>query len=40
MGYVSKELSTIGTEIFAEVRGKRMPATVAAMPFTPANFKR
>ncbi len=40
MGYVPKELSTIGTEIFAEVRGKRMPATVAAMPFTPANFKR
>lgn len=40
MGYVAKELSSIGTEIFAEVRGKRMPATVAAMPFTPANFKR
>jgi aminomethyltransferase len=40
MGYVTKELSTIGTGIFAEVRGKRMPATVAAMPFTPANFKR
>ncbi len=40
MGYVSTELATIGTEIFAEVRGKRMPATVAAMPFTPANFKR
>jgi aminomethyltransferase len=40
MGYVSKALSTIGPAIFAEVRGKRMPATVAAMPFTPANFKR
>ncbi len=40
MGYVSIEKSVIGTEIFAEVRGKRLPATVAAMPFTPANFKR
>ena len=40
MGYVSIEQAAIGTEIFAEVRGKRMPATVAAMPFTPANFKR
>jgi len=40
MGYVPTELARIGTEIFAEVRGKRMPATVAAMPFTPANFKR
>jgi len=40
MGYVPTELAAIGTEIFAEVRGKRMPATVAAMPFTPANFKR
>jgi glycine cleavage system T protein (aminomethyltransferase) len=40
MGYVPRELAAIGTEIFAEVRGKRLPATVAAMPFTPANFKR
>ena len=40
MGYVPTELAAIGTEIFAEVRGKRLPATVAAMPFTPANFKR
>ncbi len=40
MGYVSIDLAKAGTEIFAEVRGKRLPATVAAMPFTPANFKR
>jgi glycine cleavage system T protein (aminomethyltransferase) len=40
MGYVSIDLAKTGTEIFAEVRGKRLPATVAAMPFTPANFKR
>jgi aminomethyltransferase len=40
MGYVPTELAATGTEVFAEVRGKRMPATVADMPFTPANFKR
>ncbi len=40
MGYVSIDLAKTGTDIFAEVRGKRLPATVAAMPFTPANFKR
>jgi len=40
MGYVPTELAAIGTEIFAEVRGKRLSAIVAAMPFTPANFKR
>jgi aminomethyltransferase len=40
MGYVSIDLAKTGTEIFAEVRGKRLPANVAAMPFTPANFKR
>lgn len=40
MGYVAIEQAKVGTEIFAEVRGKRLPATVAAMPFTPANFKR
>jgi len=40
MGYVPTELSAIGTTLFGDVRGKRMPVTVAAMPFTPANFKR
>jgi aminomethyltransferase len=40
MGYVPTELAATGTEVFAEVRGKRMPATVADMPFTPANFIR
>ena len=29
-----------GTQLFGEVRGKRQPVTVVAMPFTPANFKR
>lgn len=40
MGYVPTGLAATGTKIFAEVRGKRMPATVADLPFTPANFKR
>lgn len=40
MGYVPSTIAATGTQIFAEVRGKRMPATVAGLPFTPANFKR
>jgi len=40
MGYVPTELSAIGTQLFGEVRGKRLPVTVAKLPFTPANFKR
>ena len=40
MGYVTREYSATGTRLFGDVRGKRMPVTVADMPFTPANFKR
>ncbi len=40
MGYVKTQYAAKGTTIFAELRGKRLPATVSAMPFTPANFKR
>ncbi|WP_375687362.1 glycine cleavage system aminomethyltransferase GcvT [Pseudooceanicola sp. LIPI14-2-Ac024] len=40
MGYVPATLATPGTTIYGEVRGKRMPATVTALPFVPANFKR
>lgn len=40
MGYVRKSHSENGTEVFADVRGKRLPAHIAAMPFIPANFKR
>jgi len=40
MGYVSVEHSKPGTVIYADLRGKRLPASVVAMPFTPANFKR
>ena len=40
MGYVPHELSETGTPLYGEVRGKRMPVTVADLPFVPANFKR
>ena len=40
MGYINTEFSKIGSTVFAEIRGKRMEATVTALPFTPSNFKR
>ncbi len=40
MGYVGTAQAAVGTEIFGEVRGKRLPVTVAKMPLVPANFKR
>jgi aminomethyltransferase len=40
MGYVPRPLATPGTTLYGEVRGKRLAATVTALPFTPARFKR
>ena len=40
MGYVASGHSGEGTVLYGEVRGKRMPVTVAAMPFRPATYKR
>ncbi len=40
MGYVPVSRSTPGTRLFADVRGKRLPVTVAAMPFVPTTYKR
>lgn len=40
MGYVPKEFATPGTGIFAEVRGKYLPITVAALPFITPTYKR
>jgi len=40
MGYVPRDRATKGTTVYGEVRGRRMAATVVALPFTPANFKR
>lgn len=40
MGYVPTGLSAPGTGLAAEVRGRRVPVTVAAMPFIPHNYVR
>ena len=40
MGYLPTSLAAIGTTVFAEVRGQRLPLQVAAMPFVPNTYKR
>lgn len=40
MGYVPTAKAGAGTGLYGDVRGKRMPVTVADLPFTPATFKR
>lgn len=40
MGYLPTALSSVGTQIFADVRGQRMPLRVAATPFVPNTYKR
>jgi aminomethyltransferase len=40
MGYVPQSQSALGTKLFAEVRGQRLPLTVAAMPFVKNTYKR
>lgn len=40
MGYVAIEYATTGAKLEGEVRGKRMPVTVADLPFRPSNYKR
>lgn len=40
MGYVPTAQAVIGTTLYGELRGKRLPLTVTSLPFTPANFKR
>ena len=40
MGYLPKSQSELGTTIFAEVRGQRLPLRVCALPFVPASYKR
>jgi aminomethyltransferase len=40
MGYVPTPLSAPGTQLFGCVRGKFLPATVSAMPFTANTYKR
>ncbi|NNF25482.1 MAG: glycine cleavage system aminomethyltransferase GcvT [Rhodobacteraceae bacterium] len=40
MGYVAAAHAGIGTRLYGEVRGRRMPVLVAEMPFRPATYKR
>lgn len=40
MGYVAREHSAPGTRLDLIVRGKPLPATIAAMPFVPNRYKR
>jgi aminomethyltransferase len=40
MGYVTVALASPGTQILAEVRGKRLPVTVASLPFIASHYKR
>ena len=38
MGYVNKEFSKVDTKILLEVRGKKHPANVCALPFYKKNY--
>jgi aminomethyltransferase len=40
MGYVPKTASGAGTNLWAELRGKRLPVTVCELPFRPSTYKR
>jgi aminomethyltransferase len=40
MGYVARDVSAVGTDLHLVVRGKPIPAKVAAMPFAPHRYKR
>ena len=40
MGYIPAELAQDGATIWGEVRGKRLPAKVTALPFRPSTYKR
>lgn len=40
MAYVQANLATVGNELFAEVRGKKLPMTVEKMPFVPQRYYR
>jgi len=40
MGYVTLAHAELGTEVFADVRGKRLPMTVSRMPFVAPGYYR
>ena len=40
MGYVPSPLAAVGTTVFAELRGQRLPLKVSPTPFVPNTYKR
>ena len=40
MAYLPLDHAVVGHEVFAEVRGKRLPMKVVAMPFNPHRYFR
>jgi glycine cleavage system T protein (aminomethyltransferase) len=40
MGYVPQEAARLGTRLFAEVRGKRLPVIISELPFVPTHYRR
>ena len=40
MAYVTSNFTAIGTEVYAEVRGKKLPMTVTKMPFVAQSYYR
>jgi aminomethyltransferase len=40
MGYVRKDLAVVGQTVSLQVRGKLLPAQVAALPFVPHRYAR
>jgi aminomethyltransferase len=40
LGYVEAASSALGTVVYAQVRDKRVPMTVSALPFVPNRYKR
>lgn len=40
MGYVAASHAFAGTQLFGELRGKRLPVRVVDLPFVPAGYKR
>jgi aminomethyltransferase len=40
MGYVTAAQAAIGTNVFAQVRGRAVPMRIASMPFVPTRYYR
>lgn len=40
MGYVVQDVASVGTRLWGELRGKRLPVTVCELPFRPSTYKR